>query len=142
MQYTKIMSKHTIVALFINLQSSSSKNRASYPVHRLHSNTATSAYIHTAFSDNLSYIMNSTEQSPWESNNRSAGQQIPGLVRKVKFHYRVHSDNTLRQMNPLHNLTLDLSTSLLSTRHGPVESTHTSYTRAPGITARPKARIS
>ena len=87
-------------------------------------------------------VMNYTEQSPSESNNRSAGQQIPGLVRKVKFHYRVQSDNTLRQMNPLHNLTLDLSTSLLSTRHGPVESTHTSYTRAPGITARPKARIS
>jgi hypothetical protein len=85
--------------------------------------------------------MDSIQHSPSsESNNRSGGQQIPGLVRKAKFHYNVHNDNTLRQINPLHNLTLDLSTS--STRHGPVESTRASQKRDPGITPQPEARIS
>jgi hypothetical protein len=37
-------------------------------------------------------ITNSMEQSPsWETNNHSASQEIPRLVRNPKVRYRVHS---------------------------------------------------
>jgi hypothetical protein len=52
--------------------------------------------------------MNSTEQSPWQADSRSTGQDIHRLFRKSKVHYRAHKrwalDHIPSQMNEVHTL--------------------------------------
>jgi hypothetical protein len=67
------------------------------------------ALLPTSYNSSLAQPTNSMPQSPWKVNTHSASQEMPCLLRNLKFNYWVHKRHplvfVLSQMNPVHTVT-------------------------------------